>query len=156
MHAEPDRKRIAVALSAADAAIITRTSAVEGLPSSKLVGRLGPPARLWFGRSCRHGRFRCSGSDAEDDGPHGPDLGAQATHRVGGMLTAAEIVSAGNEPLRDAVEAVGFANDAKGLGKLLKRKEGQIIDGLRLELRADRKAKINRYGVANLQEPDFG
>jgi hypothetical protein len=44
---------------------------------------------------------------------------------------------------------------AKGLGKLLKRKEGQIIDGLRLELRADRKAKINRYGVANLQEPDF-
>jgi hypothetical protein len=42
MHAEPDRKpkRIAVALSAADAAIIPRTSALEGLPSSRLVGRL--------------------------------------------------------------------------------------------------------------------
>lgn len=75
---------------------------------------------------------------------------------TGEAMTAAGIVSADVDDLRAAVEALGYGNDAVGIGKFLQFKHGQIIDGVRLEMTRDRKAKVNVYRATKVDEPDFG
>jgi hypothetical protein len=79
-----------------------------------------------------------------------------ALHATGEVLPAAGIVNADSDALRAAVDALGYEGDAKGLGRFLQVKHGQIIDGVRLEMARDRKAKINVYRAIKVDEPDFG
>jgi hypothetical protein len=79
-----------------------------------------------------------------------------ALHATGEALPAAGIVSADSDALRDAVEALGYGNDAKGLGKFLQFRHGQIIDGVRLEMSRDTHAKSNVYRATKVDELDFG
>lgn len=75
---------------------------------------------------------------------------------TGKAMTAGGITGADDENLRAAVEALGYGNDAVGIGKFLQFKHGQIIEGVRLEMTRDRKAKVNVYRATNVDEFDFG
>lgn len=79
-----------------------------------------------------------------------------ALHATGEALPAAAMVSADSDALRAAIEALGYGNDAVGIGKFLQFKHGQIVDGVRLEMQRDRKAKVNVYRATKIDEPDFG
>jgi hypothetical protein len=57
------------------------------------------------------------------------------------------------------LEALDYENDAKRLGRYLQTKHGQIIDGVRLEMRKDTHRKVNVFQAVRLgAEPalDFG
>jgi hypothetical protein len=79
---------------------------------------------------------------------------------IGGRMTAADVVNATDDhpAIRQALEALDYENDAKRLGRFLQGKHGQIIDGVRLEMRRDGKRKVNVYQAIRLDaatEPAF-
>lgn len=131
-----------------------------GLGSFKVFGRfedwsnLVRGALIWLGEAdpCKT-RESIIANDSDRDA-----LGRflDALHAAGEALPAAGIVSADSDALRDAAEALGYGNDAKGLGKFLQFKHGQIVDGVRLEMGRDRKAKVNVYRATKVGEFEFG
>jgi hypothetical protein len=131
-----------------------------GLDTFKSFGRfedwsnLVRGALIWLGQAdpCKT-RESIIASDTDRDAL-GRLLDALCT--TGEAMTAAGLVSADSDELRAAVDALGYEGNAKGLGHFLMVKHGQIIDGVRLEMTRDRKAKINVYRAININEPDFG
>jgi hypothetical protein len=131
-----------------------------GLDTFKAFGRfedwsnLVRGALIWLGEAdpCKT-RETIIASDTDRDA-----LGQllDALCATGKAMTAGGIVSADSDDLRAAVEALGYGNDAVGIGKYLQFKHGQIIDGVRLEMTRDRKAKVNVYRATRVDELDFG
>lgn len=131
-----------------------------GLDTFKTFGRfedwsnLVRGALIWLGEGdpCKT-RESIIASDSDRDA-----LGRllDALQSSGEALSAAGIVSADSDDLRAAVDGLGYGNDAVGLGKFLQFKHGQIVDGVRLEMQRDRKAKVNVYRATKSDELDFG
>jgi hypothetical protein len=72
-----------------------------------------------------------------------------ADHSQG--VSAGDIVESEHDGVRQALDAIGKANDTKGLGHYLKAKQGQIVGGLRLTGKRDTHDKINRYRVTRAE-----
>jgi hypothetical protein len=99
---------------------------------------------------------------ADDDDRDALGLLLDSLADVGEWRTAADIIAAKDrDGIAEALDGQDYEHDAKRLGRYLQTKHGQIIDGVRLEMRKDSHRKINVFRAIRLEvaaEPafDFG